>query len=114
MIGRALHRQPRVDSTQPQEQVLRPVGVRHLYQEGTGSVRFVSVLDFSKVHRFGSVRFIECNFPSRRGSACVFRTHRGSALFGSVPRPVPASFKIERFGTDRFGRCGLVSDSFLL
>ena len=28
----------------------------HPFREGTGSVRFVSVPDFSKFHRFGSVR----------------------------------------------------------
>ena len=28
----------------------------HTFREGTGSVRFVSVPDFSKSHRFGSVR----------------------------------------------------------
>ena len=31
-------------------------------QEGTGSVRFVSVPYFSKSHRFGSVRFGNCFF----------------------------------------------------
>ena len=43
-------------------------------------MRFGSV--FSKHHRFGSVRFVF--FPVRRGSACVFRTRRGSARFGLV------------------------------
>ena len=37
--------------------------------------------------RFGSVRFGKCHFPVRRGSACVFRTRRGSVRFGSVRRP---------------------------
>ena len=34
---------------------------RSLVQEGTGSVRFVSVPDKSKIHRFGSVRKV--TFP---------------------------------------------------
>ena len=48
-------------------------------QEGTGSVRFVSVPDFSQM-------FI------------------GPVRFGSVPRPVPAGSEIKRFGSGRFGR----------
>ena len=36
MFGRALHRQPRVGSPQPQEKVLRPAGVRHLYNKVSG------------------------------------------------------------------------------
>ena len=32
MFERASHRQPRVGSPQPQEKVLRPAGVRHLYK----------------------------------------------------------------------------------
>ena len=78
-------------------------------QEGTGSVRFVSVPDFSKINRFGSVRFGKLFVPVRRGSACVFRTRRGSVRFGSVRfrvrfRPVPelnGSVRPIRFG--RFG-----------
>ena len=57
---------------------------RRLCQEGTGPVRFVSVPDFSKIHRFGSVRFGQTSFPVRRGSAGVFGTRRGSVRFGSV------------------------------
>ena len=61
-------------------------------QEGTGSVRFVSAPDFSKL--IGSVRFGQICFPVRRDSACAFRTRRGSVRFGSVRfrvrfRPVP-------------------------
>ena len=33
MFGRALHRQPRVGSPQPQEKVQRPAGVRHIQME---------------------------------------------------------------------------------
>ena len=48
-----------------------------LIQEGTGSVRF------------GKIRF-----PVRRGSACVFRAHRGLIRFGSFPHPVQAGSRI--------------------
>ena len=58
-----------------------------MYQEGAGSVRFVSVPDFSKVHRFGSVRFGSDNSVSR------FDTVR-PALFGRV---------VARSGSVRFG-----------
>ena len=75
-------------------------------QEGNGSVRFVSVPDFSKRNRFGSVRFGNVYFPVRRGLACVFRTRRGSVRFCSVRwrirfRPVPeliGSVRPVRFG----------------
>ena len=58
--------------------------------------------------RFGSVRFGQSNLPVRRGSACAFRTRRGSVWFGSVRfhvrfRPVP-----ELNGSDRFGSAGSV------
>ena len=81
---------------------------RSIVQEGNGSVRFVSVPDFSKINRFGSVRFGNVFFPVRRGSACVFRTRRGSVRFGSVRfrvrfRPVP-----ELNGSVRFGSAGSV------
>ena len=42
----------------------------------------------------------------------VFRTRRGSVRFGSVPHPVPAGSRIERFGSVRFGRLGSVSYTF--
>ena len=78
-------------------------------QEGTRSVRFVfvSVPDFSKITRFGSVQTFRIrfglDFSIRRDSACVFRTRRGSVRFGSVRfrarfRPVP-----ELHGSARFG-----------
>ena len=73
-------------------------------QEGTGSVRFVSVPDF----RFerSSVRFgyvCELRFPVRLDSACVFGTRRSvPEIHGSV-----------RFGSVRFGRIGSVSSSLL-
>ena len=77
-------------------------------QEGTGSVRFVSIPDFSsKIHRFGSVRLGQVIFPVRHGSACAFRTRRGSVRFGSIRRvrfrPVP-----KLSGSVRFGRFGTV------
>ena len=63
----------------------------YIMQEGHGSVRFVSVPAFSKINRFGSVRFGNVFVPVRRSSACIFRTHRGSVRFGSV-RPVRFDF----------------------
>ena len=86
----------------------------YMDQEGTGSVRFVSVPDFSKMNRFGSVRLGILVSPVRRGSACAFQTRRGSVRFGSVPRPVPAGSGIERFGSVRLGRSGSVSYFFLM
>ena len=64
----------------------------------------VSVPDFSKIHWFGSIRFGQLSFPLRRGSACVFRTRRGSVRFGSVRfrlqfRPVPELIVSVRFGS---------------
>ena len=61
-------------------------------QEGTGSVRFVSVL-FGKSHLL-----------VRRDSACVLRTRRGSVRFGSVRFPtrfrrVPQLNGLVRFGS---------------
>ena len=78
-------------------------------QEGTGSVRFVSVQDFSKL--IGSVRFGKFTYPVRCGSACVFRTRRGSVQFGSVRfrvrfRPVP--LLTVRFGSVRPVRFGFL------
>ena len=82
-----------------------------LYQEGTDSVRFVLVPDFSKIHRFRSVRFGQLFVPVRRGSACVFRRRRGSVRFGSVRfrvrfRPVPelisSSVRFVSAGSVRF------------
>ena len=74
-------------------------------QEGTGSVRVVSVPDFSKSLRFGPVRFGKLFVPVRRGSACVFRTRRGSVRFGSIRFRLrfPAGSGIKRFGSVRFG-----------
>ena len=91
-------------------------------QEGTGSVRFVSVLDFSKIHRFGSVRFGSVRFGSVRfgktnsrfdASACVFRTCRGSVRFGSVRfrvwfRPVPEFNSLIRLDSVRPVRFGFL------
>ena len=79
-------------------------------------VLFKYINDRKELVRFGSVRTII--FPVRGGSACVFRTRRGSVRFGSVrfgsfPRPVPAGSEIKRFGSIRFGRFGSVSYSFL-
>ena len=77
---------------------------RKVYQEEPGSVRFVSVTDFSTIDRFSSVRFGKFIFPVRRGSACVVRTRRGSIRFVSVRfrvrfRPVPEFNGLIRFGS---------------
>ena len=74
-----------------------------LFQEGDGSVRFVSVPDFSKINRFGSVR--KCIFPgsTRFGLRFSDTPWLGPVRFGSVPRPVPAGSGITRFGSVRFG-----------
>ena len=77
-----------------------------MFQEGTGSVRFGSVPDFSIINRLGSVRFGQLFLPVRCGSACVLRTCRGSVRFGSVPCPVPAGSGIHRFGSVRPVRFG--------
>ena len=52
------------------------------YQEGTGSVRFVSVLDFSKIHQFGSVRFSSV----RCGSMAQTSSTQASAQPQTFPR----------------------------
>ena len=74
-------------------------------QEGNrfGSIRFGSGLSV----RFGLVRFGKMYVPVRRDSACIFRTHRGSVWFGSVPRPVLAGSRRQLFGSVRFGRFSL-------
>ena len=85
-----------------------------LIQEGTSSVRLVSVPDFSFENssvrfgsvRFGSVRFGQNILPIRCDSACVFRTRRGTV--GSVRfrvrfRPLP-----ELNGSVRLGSAGSV------
>ena len=96
--------------------------IKHLFTPNTGrnrfgSIRFGSGLFENSSVRFGSIRFgsEKIIFPIWRGSACVFRTRRGSVRFGSVPRPVPAgsrSNQTVRFGSVPFGRFGSVSYSF--
>ena len=78
-------------------------------------VRFDSIRFRTFRKSIGSVRFGHLNFPVRRGSACVFQTPSwlGLVRFGSVPHPVPVGSEIKRVGSVRFGRFGLVSDSFL-
>ena len=55
-----------------------------LIQEGTGSAQFVSVPDFSKVYRFGSVR--TNNFPGSKGFGLRFSdtSWLGPVRFGSA------------------------------
>ena len=64
-------------------------------QEGTGSVRFVSVLDFSKIHRFGSVRFGSVRFGSVRFGS-------GKQIPGSTLRPAFFGRVVARSGSVRF------------
>ena len=80
------------------------------YREGTGSVRFVSVPDFSNTYRFGSVRKNNILGSTRFGLRFWDSSWLGLVRFGSFPRPVPAGSEIKRFGSVRFGRVG----SFLL
>ena len=71
------------------------------YQEGTGSVRFVSIRICLKSIRFGSARFGTTHFPVPPTSACVFRTRSGSVRFGSVRFRVwfrPVLVRPVRFG----------------
>ena len=82
-------------------------------QSGTGSVRFVLVPDFSKINRFGSVRFGSVRklfFPgsTRFGLRFSDAAWLGPVRFGLFPRPVPAGSRITwfvsvRFGSVRFG-----------
>ena len=83
---------------------------RNVYQEEPGSVRFVSVTDFSTIDRFSSVRFGKFIFPVRRGSACAFRMRRGSVRFGSVRFRVRFRLVPKLSGSVWFGS---VSYSFL-
>ena len=85
----------------------------------------VSVQDFSKINRFGSLRFGKSHFPVRLGSACVVRTRRGSVRMGSVRfrirfRPVPEFNGSVRFGSvghehmrRRVGTPGRIQDKYL-
>ena len=69
---------------------------------------------FSKIDRFGSVRFGKVVSTVRRGSACALRTRRGSVLSGSVRfrvrfRPIPKLNGSVRFGSIRPVRFGFLS-----
>ena len=86
----------------------------HIYQGGAGSVRFVSVPPFSKIHRFGSVRKFAFPGSTRFGLLFLDASSLGPVRFGSFPRPVPAGSKMKRFDSVRFGRFGSVSYSLLL
>ena len=85
----------------------------HQTQEGTGSVRFVSVPDFSKTHRFGSVRFdsVRKKKYSRFDAVRLAFFERVVARFDSVRFRVrfrPAPDRIKRFGSVRFRSAGSV------
>ena len=82
-------------------------------QEGTGSVRFVSVPDCSKINRFGSVRKLICPGSTLFGLRFSDASWLGPVRFGSFPRPVPAGSGIKRLGSVRLCRFGSVSYSFL-
>ena len=71
-------------------------------QEGTGSVRFVSVPDSSR-KLIGSVRFGSDKCVSLFDAVRPALSGRVVALSGSVPRPAPAGSGIKRFGSVRFG-----------
>ena len=79
-----------------------------MIQEGTGSVRFVSVPDSSTIHRLGSVR--ERMFPGsmRFGRRFSDATWLGPVRFGSFLCPVPAGSRIKRFGSVRPVRFGFL------
>ena len=86
-------------------------------QEGTGSVRFVSVPDFSTINWFGSVRFGQIFVPVRRGSAAFFErvvARSGSVRFVSASSSGRFRNSTVRFGSVRFSRFGSVSYSFLI
>ena len=76
-----------------------------MIQEGTGSVRFVSVPDFSSnisrfvSVRFGSVRKIMFSGSTRFGLRFSDASWLDPVRFDSVPRPVPAGSRIKRFGS---------------
>ena len=85
------------------------VNVNVKVREGTGSVRFVSVPDFSKIDRFGSVRNYVSWFDAVRpafSGRVVARS--GLVRFTSFPCPVPAGSRIKQFGSVRPVRFGSV------
>ena len=85
-------------------------GVFSECQEGAGSVRFVSVPDFSKIVRFGSVWKLYFPGSTRFGLRFSDASWLGPVRFGSFPRPVPAGSRIQRFGSNRSVRFGSVSN----
>ena len=78
------------------------------FQEGTGSVRFVSVPDFSTIHRLGSVRTIICSGSTRFGPRFSDASWVGPVRFGSFRRLVLAGSRITRFGSVRPIRYGFL------
>ena len=82
---------------------------RSVLQEGTGSVRFVSVPDFSKRNRFGSLRFGDCFSRLDPVWPALFKcvvARSGSVWSGS------ASGSASGCEVNRFGSAG--SDRFLI
>ena len=100
------------DSSTAIGRVTRPTRIVH---ERTGSVRLVLVPDFSTITRFGSVRR-KIRFPGspRFRLRLSDASWLGPFWFGSVPRPVPAGSRIQRFGLVRFGQFGSVYYLFLI
>ena len=60
---------------------------------------------FSKTHRFGSARFGQyvSRFDAVRPALFGRAVARSRTKFASFPRPVPAGFRIKRFGSVQFG-----------
>ena len=77
------------------------------HQEGTGSVRFVSVLDFSRINRFGSVRFGKTTISWFDAVRPVFLKHVivrfGSVRFRVRFQPVPELLTVPEKGYGKRG-----------
>ena len=96
----------------PQLGLINPVIILYCYivQEGTSSVRFVLLPDFSK-QLTGSVRFgSEKLFPGSTRFGLLFSdaSWLGPVRFDSFQHPVPAGFRITRFGSVRPVRFGFL------
>ena len=86
------------------------------HQEGTGSVRFVSVPSFLQNHSFGSVWFGTYFFLFDAVRPALFEhvmVRPGSVRFGSAFGSGQFRNQTVRFGSVRFGRFDSVSYSFL-
>ena len=70
-------------------------------------------LEALNIYRFGSVRKHIFPGSTRFGLRFSDASWLGPVRSGSLPRPVPAGSRINRFGSVRFGRFGSVSYSVL-